>query len=151
MLPCQSGRIASNLRCLCKSLDCRAILSKCNDFLVLWKRRKSTMFILLQTLESRLSLQQFVKILSDWHNRPQLRYNLARLQHNCKFYTIDTPLVMVVSLICGVAAEVYGLFVHVREEDMRAIHSLPIFAKADSLHHNCLNVFAIQAILVKIA
>ena len=30
---------------------------------------------------------------------------------------------------------------------MRAVHSLPIFAKADSLHHNCLNVFAIQAIL----
>ena len=57
----------------------------------------------------------------------------------------------VVSLICGVAAEVYGLFAHVREEDMRAVHSLPIFAKADSHHHNCLNVFAIQAILVKIA
>ena len=57
----------------------------------------------------------------------------------------------VVSLICDVAAEVYGLFAHLREEDMRAVHSLPIFAKADSLHHNCLNVFAIQAILVKIA
>ena len=102
------GRIASNLRCLCKSLDCRAILSKCNNSLVLWKRRKSTMFILLQTLESRLSLQQFVKILSDWHNRPQLRYNLARLQQNCKFSTIVTHLVMVVSLICGVAAESTG-------------------------------------------
>ena len=43
----------------------------------------------------------------------------------------------VVSLICGVAAEVYGLFAHVREEDMRAVHSLPFFAKADSHNHVC--------------
>ena len=149
--------------CLSRVVDCVKFIMflqflglPSNCFKMQWlngavETAKNAMMILPKASEWTLSLQQFVQVLSDWHNCPKSRYNLSRFRLDCIFSKIVSQLMRVVSLICGVAAEVYGLFAHLREEDMRAVHSLPIFAKADSLHHNCLNVFAIQAILVKIA